>query len=188
MRMSACLVPWEAREGHWVPWDWSYRCCEPLCGFWKSNSNSPKEHQVLLSLRHLSNPILVLFPIYLPVSCFAASPRQWPAGTAYLRIGKQTSYRFAVWTTLLKFRAPQSTHKESMALLVLCACLIRLEGVTLMAPNGGPGTRQGKTSPINRKAWEGMSAPGVPSLMWPCWCLAQVCPAHTLSSCARQYW
>lgn len=37
LHVCACTVyvlgAMEVRRGHWISRNWSYRCCEPLCGF-----------------------------------------------------------------------------------------------------------------------------------------------------------
>lgn len=44
-----CLyaVPMEDRRKCRIPWDWSYRSCEPPCVCWDSKPGSVEEHLVL---------------------------------------------------------------------------------------------------------------------------------------------
>lgn len=39
-------VPKETREGHWIPWTWSYTCCEPP---WELNPGPLQEQPMLLN-------------------------------------------------------------------------------------------------------------------------------------------
>lgn len=42
-----CAVPMEDRRKCRIPWDWSYRSCEPPCVCWDSKPGSVEEHLVL---------------------------------------------------------------------------------------------------------------------------------------------
>lgn len=45
---AVCLLLLEAREGITASANETIGWCEPLCGYWESNSGSPEEQQVLL--------------------------------------------------------------------------------------------------------------------------------------------
>ena len=66
-----CLVPTEALRGHWIPWNWSYRCCEPPYGFWELNPSPLQEQLVLLTPGTLSFvEVLLLLVFFLFVCLF----------------------------------------------------------------------------------------------------------------------
>ena len=53
-----CLVPIETWRKQ-IPWDWSYRCCEPLCGRWKPQLG-PLQEQRCLNYWTFSQPLLCI--------------------------------------------------------------------------------------------------------------------------------
>lgn len=44
-----CMVPVEAKRGHWILWNWSYYSCEPRCGCLLLNLGLLEDEQVLLT-------------------------------------------------------------------------------------------------------------------------------------------
>lgn len=53
--LYACLVLGEIRRGCWVPWNCSYRGCDPPCGWSELNPASTRAKSVLNPLSHLSS-------------------------------------------------------------------------------------------------------------------------------------
>jgi hypothetical protein len=54
----ACLVPGEARRGHWIPWNWSYRGLQ--AAMWLLGIKPPEE-PVLLTAEPSLQPLVLFF-------------------------------------------------------------------------------------------------------------------------------
>jgi hypothetical protein len=70
-----CLVPSEARRGHWIPWIWSYSFELPRwC--WELNPGPLEEQPLLFLIAPSLKPIWLFFNYWSTVTCFL-SPQSW---------------------------------------------------------------------------------------------------------------